>query len=191
MNKTQRYRARHTHPCANNCGARVFKAHKLCQKCDRERRRVEMSESPVRLRHGFSKRPEFYIWASMHQRCTNPKAKQYEDYGGRGIKVCSRWELFDNFIADMGPRPEGKHPSGRAMYTLERKDSNGDYTPSNCVWATYKEQARNKRNGRLVTYLGETLPLAVFVERLGLDYKIVHQRISREWTVEQALEGHR
>jgi hypothetical protein len=186
------------HPCANNCGARVFKTYKLCQKCDRARRRTEMSENPVRLRHGYAKKehgvsglsvsPEYYVWSSMHQRCTNPKAGQYEDYGGRGIKVCERWDLFDNFLADMGPRPEGKHPSGRAMYTLERKEGDKDYGPDNCIWATYKAQSLNKRSGRIVTYLGETLPLAVFVDRTGLDYKIVHQRIVRGWTVDRALK---
>lgn len=197
MNRFERYREKSMHPCANKCGARVGKDAKLCKKCDRVRRRVEMSENPVRLRHGFAKsrglmRPEYYIWNSMCQRCSNPKAKQYEDYGGRGIKVCARWDLFDNFLVDMGPRPDGKHPSGRAMYTLERKDGNADYEPGNCIWATYKEQACNKRNGRMVTYLGETLPLATFVDRSGLDYKIVHQRIVRGWTVARALtEPHR
>ena len=193
MNRFEKHREKNKHPCAE-CGARVLKTSKLCKSCDKKRRKIEMSENPVRLRHGFAKReqgsvrPEYYIWNSMIQRCTNPKAKQYKDYGGRGIKVCARWKLFDNFLADMGPRPKGKHPSGRAMYTLERKNGNGDYTPKNCVWATYKDQARNRRKARMVTYLGETQPLAVFVERVGLDYKIVHQRIVRGWSVERSLE---
>ena len=174
------------HPCAI-CGARVLKNSKMCRRCDRARRRVEMSENPLRLRHGFSKRPEHYIWQSMVQRCTNPKAQQYEDYGGRGIKVCARWMLFDNFLADMGQRPEGKHPSGRAMYTLERKKTDGDYTPKNCVWATYKDQSRNRRKGRIVSYRGKSQPLAVWVEEFGLDYKIVHQRLSRGWSVSKAF----
>ena len=124
----------------------------------------------------------------MIQRCTNPKARQYADYGGRGIKVCERWILFDNFIADMGPRPNGQYPSGRAKYTIERKDTNGNYTPDNCVWATYKQQAQNRRVHRMVTYRGKTQPFAVWIDDLGLNYKIVHQRIARGWTVEQAFE---
>ena len=190
MNSQQRYQEKNKHPCAD-CGAPALKNSIRCQACDRELRRTEMSENPVRLRHGFAGRPEYYIWASMIQRCTNPKARQYEDYGGRGIKVCARWSVFDNFIADMGPRPAGKHPSGRAKYTLERKDNDGDYTPKNCVWATYKQQARNKKVMRMVTHRGKTQPLSVWVEELGIDYKIVHQRIARGWTVKQAFAGSR
>jgi len=197
MNRQQKYQEKNKHPCAE-CNALVLKGSRLCKRCDKRRRKTEMSKNPVRLRHGFAKRedgsvrPEYYIWASMVQRCSNPKAKQYEDYGGRGIKVCKRWLVFDNFIADMGPRPEGKHPSGRAMYTIERKNGNGGYSPDNCVWATYKDQSTNRRGGRIVTYLGETLPLAVFVDRAGLDYKIVHQRIARGWSIDRALkEAHK
>lgn len=186
----QRYKEKNKHPCAD-CGAPALKDSVRCQACDRERRRTEMSENPVRLRHGFVGRPEYYIWASMIQRCTNPKARQYEDYGGRGIKVCKRWLVFDNFIADMSPRPKGNYPSGRAKYTLERKDNDGDYTPKNCVWATYKQQARNRNGARLVTYRGKSKRLAVWVEELGLNYQIVHQRIARGWTVSQAFAGSR
>ena len=197
MNRHERYREKHKHPCAAGCGARIIRTSKLCKKCDRDRRKKEMSENPVRLRHGYSVKkygsvsPEYYIWSSMIQRCTNPNASQYKDYGGRGIKVCEQWQLFDNFLADMGPRPAGKHPSGRAMYTLERKDGNADYSKENCIWATYKDQSLNRRNGRVVTYLGETQPLAVFVDRVGANYKIVRQRISRGWSVEDALKGSR
>jgi hypothetical protein len=195
--RQQRYQERNKHPCAE-CGAPVLKNSKRCKVCDKKWRKKEMSENPVRLRHGYSTRkntnrvrPEYYIWNSMLQRCENPKAKQYEDYGGQGIAVCERWHLFDNFLADMGPRPDGKHSSGRAMYTLERKDGNSDYSKENCVWATYKDQSLNKRNGRMITYLGETQPLAVFVDRVGANYKIVHQRLSRGWSIEEALGGAR
>jgi hypothetical protein len=190
MNSQQRYREKNKHPCAD-CGAPTFKTSIRCQACDRKLRRTEMSKNPVRLRHGFVGRPEYYIWTSMIQRCTNPKARQYADYGGRGIKVCSRWRMFDNFIADMGPRPNERHPSGRAKYTLERTDNDGDYTPKNCVWATYKQQARNSRSACMVAYRGKTQPLAVWVEELGLNYKIVHQRLARGWTVQQAFAGTR
>jgi len=76
-------------------------------------------------------------WDNMLQRCTNPNREEWPYYGGRGLKVCKRWHKFENFLADMGERPEG--------LTLERVKNHLGYRPSNCVWATREEQARNKR----------------------------------------------
>lgn len=81
--------------------------------------------------------PTYNSWASMKQRCNYPKSASYERYGGRGISVCERWLTFDNFLADMGVRPEGM--------TLDRKGANGNYEPDNCKWSTLSEQALNQR----------------------------------------------
>lgn len=80
----------------------------------------------------------------MRQRCYNPKNQDYPHYGGRGIRICDDWEDFDLFVKDMGPRP-GLH------MTLDRKDPNGNYDPGNCVWATSKRQAQNRRVVKLTT----------------------------------------
>jgi hypothetical protein len=91
--------------------------------------------------HGLHSHPLYHTWNSMHRRCSNPKTRNYADYGGRGIRVCERWtgpEGLRNFIEDMGVKPSPKH-------TLERIDNDGNYEPGNCCWATAQEQERNKR----------------------------------------------
>lgn len=94
---------------------------------------------------GYRVTPEYMSWAAMLQRCTNPNTSNYSRYGGRGVTVCDRWtgeHGFENFLADMGLRPEGT--------TMDRfPDKNGNYEPGNCRWATAKEQARNTRTVKL------------------------------------------
>lgn len=87
--------------------------------------------------HGMSNTPTYHTWVGMIQRCTNPNSPDYHYYGARGVKVCKHWLKFDNFFKDMGERPKG--------LTLERKNTNGDYNLSNCKWASWVEQNRNRR----------------------------------------------
>ena len=87
--------------------------------------------------HGMSGTKEYWIWAAMLDRCRNPKSRQYRDYGGRGIKVCERWQDFAAFMADMGLRTS-------ASLTIERRDNQLDYGPDNCFWAPRSVQAKNK-----------------------------------------------
>jgi hypothetical protein len=97
--------------------------------------------------------PTWRAWAALRSRCSNPKGKNWKNYGGRGIAVCERWSGrngFVNFLADMGERPGGTTTSGRALYSVERKDTNGNYEPNNCVWADNNAQSRNRRSTKLV-----------------------------------------
>jgi hypothetical protein len=107
--------------------------------CGCLRRKITSEKFKTHGQHGS---PAWQSWTSMKTRCNNPNSTQYELYGGRGIKVCERWEKFENFLEDMGERPEGK--------TLDRIDVNKNYEPMNCKWSTKKEQSQNRRKLKLI-----------------------------------------
>lgn len=123
---------------------------------------------------------EYWIWNMVVQRCRNPMVKNWMDYGGRGITVCDSWLRFENFYADMGPRP------GHG-YSLERKDNDGGYHKGNCKWATRMEQNKNKRNNRMLTAFGKTQHLAEWSREYGIQHPTILHRLDAGWTVEAAI----
>jgi len=124
--------------------------------------------------------PLYAVWATMHQRCSNPNSRSYKTYGANGIKVCKRWKFFTLFKADMGTRPEG--------HWLERIDSSKGYRPSNCRWATPKEQQRNRTNNALWTHDGVTMCVKAWAEMLGVNHQTLWQRHSAYgWSIEKTL----
>lgn len=135
-------------------------------------------------KHGLSKTPEYGIWSAIRVRCSNPyNPETRKNYADRGIAVCARWtgeDGFAHFIADMGKRPSGK-------YSIERRDNDAGYNPENCYWATRIEQARNKRNNRLLTFNGETITAPEWADRLGIKLCTLHMRLHRGWSVEDTL----
>lgn len=118
---------------------------------------------------GGKERPEHYIWRSMIARCTNPKSASYAYYGARGIKVCKRWEQYEQFFTDMGVRPSPSH-------SLERIDTDRDYHPDNCRWATRSEQQKNKRTTRWYTNGEFTGTLVECAAKLGISKELAHWR---------------
>lgn len=117
----------------------------------------------------------------MRDRCRQSKRSDWSRYGGRGIKVCKRWNKFANFLADMGPRPE--------RMTIERKNVHGDYRPGNCCWATAKEQANNRTSSHLEVVFGETKTAMEWSEdpRCAVCYDTLLARLSRGWDPEFAI----
>ena len=120
-------------------------------------------------------------WVAMRQRCQNPAHSAYRYYGARGISVCARWESFEAFIADMGPRPPGG--------TVERVNNDGNYEPANCRWASRKEQSNNSRQCVAVEVNGKVMSLTQAAVELGVPYATIRTRLSRGWPVEQALRA--
>ncbi len=129
--------------------------------------------------HGMTGTPTYNSWAGMRQRCLEPSHAAYGKYGGRGIKLDPRWLDFNNFLADMGERPSGM--------SIERIDNDGDYTPSNCKWATLEEQNWNKRSTRMLEYKGETKPLFIWAREFGQKFDLVRLRLDWGWPVDLAL----
>lgn len=138
--------------------------------------------SCIKRTHGDYGSPEHMTWGNMKARCSNPKNKRYDRYGGRGIKVCERWDVYENFLADMGRKPTPEH-------SIDRIDNNGDYEPANCQWATRHTQALNRQTTRWLTYSEKTKTMKWWSQETGVPYKVLWSRIVKlGWPVEKSLE---
>lgn len=137
--------------------------------------------------HGQSRTRLYGVWGSMVDRCNNPHAHEYENYGGRGIKVCDEWrndyEQFEAWAMANGYDESAK----RGKCTLDRIDLNGNYEPSNCRFIAIKEQNRNRRSNVLITYNGETHCMSEWAEIAGLKYGTFLKRIYAGWSMEDAM----
>jgi len=123
---------------------------------------------------------EYRSWCEMLARCENHGSTIFRYYGGRGIRVCKEWHYFERFLADMGPSKG---------LTLDRIDNEGNYEPGNCRWATWVQQARNRRNNRMVTFRGREMCVAELADIGSLPYKKVIQRLNRGWSPERAIDA--
>ena len=134
--------------------------------------------------HGASKTPTYVTWRGMLARCNVESHDSYANYGGRGISVCKRWSVFENFVADMGERPEG--------CSIDRIDSNGDYEPANCRWATNKQQRRNTRVNRMLSINDQTKTVVEWSECKGAANEgTIRYRLKSGWSDVDAVFGSR
>lgn len=133
-------------------------------------------------KHGNRNSRLYTIWNNMKMRCSNPSSISFKNYGGKGIKVCDEWfDTFESFYK--WSINNGYHDS----LTLDRIDSNGDYKPSNCRWATMKEQQNNRGNNNTLTYKNVQHTLAEWSDITGIPYDTLWTRIKRGWSVEKSL----
>lgn len=135
-----------------------------------------------RLKHGLRYKREYKVWTGIKERCYNPNNKDYQVYGGRGIKMSEEWKNdFEAFYRDMGDAPTPEH-------TIDRKDNNLGYTKENCRWATRKEQANNKTNNLLFTIDGEVKTLSEWCDLHGIKLGTAATRIKRGMLPEYAVK---
>lgn len=164
---------------------------KEMQKCHVRKGRIkscgclrEDEGSEYGKRHGLYKHPLYNTWIMMRQRCYNPKYNQYDDYGGRGIEVCARWnDSFAYFAEDMGDRPES--------FTLDRIDHDGNYEPGNCRWASRRDQQLNRRNNVRLSFGGVTMTMKEWSEHLSISYGTLKKRVASGWSDAEVITGKR
>lgn len=124
--------------------------------------------------------PEYTTWRAMRHRCMAPSCKKFPRYGGRGIRICDRWQDFAVFLADMGPKPSPNH-------TIERVDNDGHYEPGNCRWATQREQQRNRSSNTVLELDGVRRCLAEWVDVTGINLATIQARKRSGWSDKDTL----
>lgn len=134
--------------------------------------------------HGYANGPKkshiYTVWQNMKARCSNPNSTYYADYGGRGITVCEQWlDSFETFLFDMG--------TGKGGWTLDRVNNSGNYEPFNCVWATRRRQANNRRSSVFLEFDGRRFTVAEWAAMQGMKIQTLHRRLKAGWSVPDAL----
>lgn len=147
--------------------------------CYREAHNKRARKHGHSLRASEGKTRTYITWEGMKQRCLNPNHTSYPRYGERGIKICEKWLEFDGFFEDMGERPEGK--------TLERRNNNGNYEPSNCYWATNAEQYANRKNTKVFEIDGITKTQSEWAKEYGMSVPALRARLNRGMNIKDAL----
>ena len=132
------------------------------------------------ITHGMTDSPLYRVWHTMRSRCTNHKVHSYKHYGGRGIRVCKRWQKFQNFYNDV-------HKGYKPGLQLDRINNDGHYEPGNVRWVTAKRNARNKRNNTRITFNGETKTLPEWAELTGIKKATLANRIHSGWDLERVF----
>ena len=169
--------------CMCDCGKEhlVRESHLIagdCTSCGC--RAKEIGRSRRKHGHAVAETKIYKVWTGMLQRCRNQGHKQYGYYGGRGISVCDQWINFVGFLRDMGP-------SWEEGLSLDRINNDGNYEPSNCRWATKKQQSRNTRSNRLIEINGKRLCIAAAADAYGIPEQLLRNRLRHGWPVQAAI----
>lgn len=180
---TARFAPKPSYRCRCECGREtVVMRYQLrsgsVASCGCLRRETSARQGRANTVHGMRYSPEYRSWTSMKKRCLNKNCEDWPRYGGRGITVCHRWMTFQNFLADMGPRPTGM--------TIDRIDVDGNYEPGNCRWAANLVQGANRRNTKWITHDGVTDSTRGWARRIGISQPGLVYRLGT-MPVDQAL----
>ena len=143
-------------------------------------------EMKKNLRHGMATSKLYHAWQGMNQRCYNKNNRAYSIYGGRGIKVCDDWKDFKKF-RDWALLNGYDERLGRSGCTIDRIDVNGNYCPENCRWIGMKEQTRNRRTNKVISFNGEKHCLSEWEEKLHFNAGVIYGRLKKGFTIEEAI----